>query len=281
MQLKLQRSQRSGGILGNAIIFCLDVRADYAPEEVDNIHKYRLGGQIIYNSQSARKHLEHAGAHLDRTQSRDLKEQFGGLARGAVSMAMAKMSLNISIGSLARGHHIECKDLDELLEAEETVREACRSVTRYLEVASTFDGSEMVIEYDKGEERIHITQQAPPLIAYQPEEPAHSDAASPPTGSTVLQDLGPDFARLGTMIKSRWNALQKTMLAAFDERGWDFTMLHQQTLEATIARWRNFEAAVIDFAATKRLKLTETTIRAACTVLAASCMAGFLIFVFA
>jgi len=137
--------------MGNTVFFCLDVRADYSPEERGNIQKYKLGGQVIYNSQAARKHLDHAGAHLDRTQAGGVGERASGLARGALSMAMAKMSLNISIASLGRGHHIECKDLEELLEAEETVRTACKNVTRYLEAAATFNGSETVIEYERGE----------------------------------------------------------------------------------------------------------------------------------
>ena len=39
MQLKLQRSQRTGGVIGNTVIFCLDARADYSPVEATNISK--------------------------------------------------------------------------------------------------------------------------------------------------------------------------------------------------------------------------------------------------
>jgi hypothetical protein len=174
MQLKIQRSQRTGGVLANTVFFCLDVRADYSPEEQGNIAKYKLGGQVIYNSQAARKHLDKAGAHLDRVDSNSMKEKAAGLARGAFSIAMAKMSLNISIASLGRGQHIECKDLEELLDAKETVRNACKNVTRYLDVAATFDGSETVIEYNKGEEMVHITQGAPPLLTYSSPDAASS-----------------------------------------------------------------------------------------------------------
>ena len=165
MQLKIQRSQRAGGVTGGTVFFCLDVRADYAPEEQANIRKYKLGSQSVYNSQAARRHLDSAGAQLDRTQSGGLGDRAAGLARGALSMAMAKMHLNISIESLGRGHHIECKELPELLEAEETVRTACKDLTRYLEAAATFNGGETVVEYVNGEEKIHITQEATPLLA--------------------------------------------------------------------------------------------------------------------
>ena len=179
MQLKIQRSQRAGGLAATTILFCLDVRADYSAEEKDNIQKYRLGGQIIYNSQAARRHLESADAHLDSTQSGSVASRAAGLAKGVAAMALSKMQLNISIASLARGHHIECKDLEELLEAEDTVRGACKNLTRFLQVAETFNGSELVVEYVNGEEQIHITEHAPALLEYAPtgSTPAIIDAA--------------------------------------------------------------------------------------------------------
>jgi len=231
MQLKIQRSQRAGGVLGGTVIFCLDVRADYSPAEQDNIRKYKLGSQVIYNSQAARKHLERAGTHLERTQAGGTGERAAGLARGVFSMAMAKMSLNISIASLGRGHHIECKDLDELLEAEETVREACKSVTRYLEVAASFDGSEMVVEYDRGEERVHITQNAPPLIAYQPDASgAVALAADTPMlnmrTDDVFRQMGRDVARAWAKVKTGWCAVEERLLAFAAAKDWEVSRLH-------------------------------------------------------
>src|SRR5690348_6611144 len=113
MQLKIQRSQRRRGVY-NTVYFCLDVRADYTPDERANIRRYHLGGERIYNSRAARRHLDNAGSQLERTQSGPLAERFAGLARGAYAMARANLSLNISIDSIGRGHHIQCKDLEEL-----------------------------------------------------------------------------------------------------------------------------------------------------------------------
>jgi hypothetical protein len=154
--------------MASTILFCLDVRADYTPDERSNINRYKLGGQIIYSSRAAQKHSEAAGAHLERTQEGTAGNRLIGLARGAASMALAKMQLNISIASLGRGHHIECKDLEELLESEDTIRTACKNVTRYLQVADTFDGSEVVVEYVNGEEKVHIAQNARPLLEHLP-----------------------------------------------------------------------------------------------------------------
>lgn len=208
MQLKIQRSQRANAF--GSILFCLDVRADYSQEERANINRYKLGGQVIYNSQTARKHLETAGAHLDKTQSGGAGQRAAGLARGALSLAMAKMSLNISLASLGRGHHIECKDLEELLEAEDTVREACKGVTRFLQVAETFDGSEVVIEYQDGEERVHITHQATPLLIES--SPAPADAEATPaqarydqgdTSSPAMESAGRFFGDIINQIETK------------------------------------------------------------------------------
>jgi hypothetical protein len=155
MQLKIQRSQRMGGLIGNTVLFCLDVRADYAPPEAANIAKYKLGKEVIYNSRAAKRHLDTAGAQLDRTQSGGVGERAAGLARGAVSMAIASMHLNISIASLGRGHHIECKDLTELMEAENAVMDACRNVRDFLNLAATFNGSTILVDFSEKDEQVH------------------------------------------------------------------------------------------------------------------------------
>jgi hypothetical protein len=162
MQLKIQRSQRTS--ITNAVIFCLDIRADYSAEEQHNIQRYRLGAQSVYSSRAAQKHFATAEGHLDQTQTGTTGQRVGGLVKGAFSMALAHLQLNVTVGSLSKGHHIECKDLQELLEAEDTLRTACKNLTRFLEVANTFDGSELVVTYENGEEKVHVTENMPPLL---------------------------------------------------------------------------------------------------------------------
>jgi hypothetical protein len=74
----------------------------------------------------------------------------GGLlstARGFASVAMAAMSLQITIDSLTSGHHIECKTMDELLGADSALREGCENLRTYLDVAATFDGREEIVQF--------------------------------------------------------------------------------------------------------------------------------------
>ena len=60
---------------------------------------------------------------------------------------MAKLSLTVTIDSLTRGQEVECKDLDELLAADQAIKEACGYLRVYLDAAATFDGRQEVIEY--------------------------------------------------------------------------------------------------------------------------------------
>lgn len=185
MQLKLQRSQRPGGVLGTTVIFCLDARADYSPAEASNIGKYKIGGQLVYSSQAARRHIADTHRHLDRTNSHLAREQVAGLARGVFSLAMAKMSLNISIASLGRGHHIECKDLAELLDAEQALMEACRNVKQFLAEAATFSGSLILVDFDD-DEKVHLSQGTLELAAL----PAPSGEHLPIPARRALHEQG-------------------------------------------------------------------------------------------
>jgi len=233
MQLKIQRSQRTGGFTGSTVFFALDVRAEYSAEEKSNIAKYKLGSQVIYNSRSAKKHLDTVQAQMDRTRSTRGSEVAAGMARGALSLAMAKLSLNISIASLGRGHHIECKDLEELLEAEDTVRQACKNVTRYLEVAATFNGSETVIEYDCGEERVHITQSAPPLLSYAAVTgdadadtgPLDNQTSASPShdASGHSDDYAPNAAEA---LGKHWHNFETRVIAFAEGQGVTLSLLH-------------------------------------------------------
>ena len=140
MQLKLKRSQRSGGMLGGKVVYMLDARAELTPAERALVAKHSLGKLTVYDSEGRKKRLEAAGDHIGG----------GGLwgsARGLASIAMAAVSLRVTIDSLVGGHHIECKDMDEMLGAEGALREGCQNLKSYLETAVTFDGREETVDF--------------------------------------------------------------------------------------------------------------------------------------
>ena len=153
MHLKLKRSQRSGGIMGGKVIFGLDARAELTPDEQGLVKKYALGKLIVYDSEARKKHQAAAYGHFDdamHTPGLDASSAARSLwknARGIASAALEALSLRVTVDSLTSGQHIECKDLDELLGAEQAILNACKNLKAYLETALTFDGREEVFEF--------------------------------------------------------------------------------------------------------------------------------------
>jgi hypothetical protein len=70
---------------------------------------------------------------------------FWKFARAGVSTARASLALRITVSSLIAGVHVRCKDLDELLEAENAIRAAKRNLEGYIEEIKKFDGTEEVV----------------------------------------------------------------------------------------------------------------------------------------
>lgn len=179
MRLLLRRSQRAGSFSGN-MIFCLDARADFAPAEKANINRYRLGGQVIYNSEASKRALARSEASEDGS--------IGGSLKGLAFAALAAMKLNITIDSLERGQHVECKSLDELLGAEDAIMTACENLRGYLDTAATFDGREVVVDFST--ETPMVVAQAPALPPPRPAIAAPAPMPEPAPAPALRDDLG-------------------------------------------------------------------------------------------
>jgi len=67
-------------------------------------------------------------------------------SEAGISIAAASLSLRITISSLITGVHVQCKDMDEILEAEEAITIAAQNLKSYLSAASTFNGQEELIQ---------------------------------------------------------------------------------------------------------------------------------------
>jgi hypothetical protein len=154
--LKLKRSQREGMLA--KIIFVLDARMELSPEDAALVKKYRLGDRVVYESEARKKHAEATRMHAESTREQasfrgSPKEQGIGLgktlyrvARAGASAAMTALSLRITIDSLSKGVHVECKSLEEMHEAENAIVTAAKNLKGYLENAGGFDGQEELIE---------------------------------------------------------------------------------------------------------------------------------------
>ena len=140
MQLSIRRSQRDGGVFGSKVIFALDARIHPTAEEQALIKRYKLGKEIVYASEEARRHDA-------AKQNAAARGGLGGLAKAAMSAGMTALSLRCTIDSLAAGQHIECQNLPELLAAEEAIIEACTNAKSFLDAATAFDGTELVMDF--------------------------------------------------------------------------------------------------------------------------------------
>jgi hypothetical protein len=154
MALKLKRTQKQG-LTGP--IYMLDARIDVSAEVRALIIKHNLSSRVIYESSDRQKHAANAEAHLAGSHSgagffAPPKDQAMGaaktlwkLVRAGVSAARASFSLRVTVNSLLSGVHVECKSMDELLEAEDAFREAKANLEVHIASAQTFDGREEVV----------------------------------------------------------------------------------------------------------------------------------------
>ena len=153
MQLKLRRSQRSGGLLGGKVFFALDARIELSAEEQQLVRRYALGKLIVYESDARKRHAEAAYGHFDNAaktpgfSASSAGRSLWSNARGIASAARMAMALRITVDSLVGGQHIECKDLDELLNVEAALVDGCERLKGYLENGLTFDGREDLLEF--------------------------------------------------------------------------------------------------------------------------------------
>jgi hypothetical protein len=141
------------------MIFALDARMEVPPAERDLIERYRLGRLVIYDSAARQRHAETMKERLESTKQfpgmgESIEKQFLGIGKNlvrlglaGVSAARASMSLRITVYSLIKGEHVECRDMDELLGAEQAIVEAAENLRAYLDTAATFDGRETVVEF--------------------------------------------------------------------------------------------------------------------------------------
>ena len=155
--IRLRRSQRSTKFAGT-VLFALDARMEVPAEQRSLITKYKLGDALVYDSADRERYTESANAHVESTRDNPSllaspKDQLLGvgktlyrLGRASVSAARAGLSLRVTIWSLLAGVHVECKSMQELLEAENAIVSAAQNLKSYLETATTFDGREEIIE---------------------------------------------------------------------------------------------------------------------------------------
>lgn len=124
MKLLLRRDQKVSGFNGK-VTFILAVRADLTADERSAIDKYKLGSCMLYA----------------REQLRVDAPTVGGLAKFALKHML---NLTITVYDLVNGKTIECKDILEMMAAEEQLKEAGQNFIIMLRSAMAFGGEEVL-----------------------------------------------------------------------------------------------------------------------------------------
>ena len=128
MKLRLNKSQRSSGVMSKKVMFSLGAQVDLTAQEAEYVKKYKMGREVIYNK--------------DRiNQKAALPSTVGGLVRDISAMTM---NINLTVDDLVKGRTIECKDIVEMIDAEESVKSACQGMKNLLEACAGFEGEEII-----------------------------------------------------------------------------------------------------------------------------------------
>lgn len=123
MELLVRRGQKSG-MLSSKITFTLDAKARLTEAEAEHVLKYKMSDTLLY-------------------QESEIVDPGSGLLGLASRAAFTALNTKVTVGTLMRGIHLECKDVVELLGVEERLVEASELFKQVLDAASTFGGEEV------------------------------------------------------------------------------------------------------------------------------------------
>lgn len=128
MKLLIRRNQKSGPITGR-VAFTIDVRAKLSPETAALVKKYRMGKETLFYKEKV-----------------DLSSFWllGPFQQILRIIAAHIWNIKITVNDLMHGKHMECKDIREMLDAEEQIREASATFKMILDRAAHFGGEEVV-----------------------------------------------------------------------------------------------------------------------------------------
>lgn len=121
MQLHLSRSQKSGMMGG--VKFTLTIKSTLTEEERTNVSKYKLGDMLLYEQGSEKM----------------------ASAKSTVGFLAARFTqLRITINDMVQGKSLECKDILDMMAAEEQIKDAAERFHLMLMAAAKFEGEEVI-----------------------------------------------------------------------------------------------------------------------------------------
>lgn len=126
MKLKLNKSQKAKG-LTQKISYSLTAQVELTEEERHYLNKYKLANEIVYSKE-----------RVTPDKSRDAS-----LIRNLSALAL---NLKITVSDLVNGRTIVCKDINEIMDVEQTIYKSCQGLKNILTNCAGFEG-EQIIEF--------------------------------------------------------------------------------------------------------------------------------------
>jgi hypothetical protein len=127
MKLLLRRSERPSSVLGKPI-YILEARAEFSPDELERIRKFKFGKISLYNRKGP--------------------VDFDGLPQGALGVGMAVFhhatNTTVSVNDLISGKRIESKHVTEIMTIEREIKEAAVTFGATLRAASGYGGEDVI-----------------------------------------------------------------------------------------------------------------------------------------
>lgn len=123
MELLVRRGQKSG-MLSSKITFTLDAKARLTEAEAESVLKYKMADTLLY-------------------QEDEIIDPGSGLLGLASRAAFSALNTKVTVGTLMKGIHLECKDVVEMLAIEEALLKASELFKQVLDTAASFGGEEV------------------------------------------------------------------------------------------------------------------------------------------
>ena len=127
MELLLTKSQKSG-MLTSTITFILNIKTKLNEEEFSLVRKYKMGKEIVYE-----KHAITGAA-----------QNITGIAGVMARMTVKALNLTFTVDDLVKGRSIECKDILDMMAAEQQIKDAADGLWGILQASKHFEGEEVI-----------------------------------------------------------------------------------------------------------------------------------------
>jgi hypothetical protein len=128
MELLLSKSQKQGMLGMGAIVFVLNIKTKLTDEEQALVKKYKMGKEVVYEKLPI-------GAAV---------AGMGGIAGALTAITAKALKLVFTVDDLVKGRTIECKDILDMIAAEQQIRDAADGFWGIIQASKNFEGEEVV-----------------------------------------------------------------------------------------------------------------------------------------